>query len=270
MNRIEQTFAKARAAGKRTLMPYLMAGDPSITALEKLIPALAAAGADLLELGLPYSDPLLDGPVIQESAQRALAMGTTVRGVLSMVQRVRSCSQIPINLMTSYNLIYRFPTTEFLRRAAEVGVDGLIIPDLPADEAGELVTLARQVGLSYIPLVAPTSPPKRLQAAAELASGFIYCISITGVTGERQTIAGNLQQFINRVREKTDLPLAVGFGIANREQVRIVSTMADGVIVGSAVVRKIADCQGDNKRLLSEVSAFVKDLAQGLDVCQCE
>jgi len=243
VNRLGQAFAAARAAGRPALMPYVTAGDPDLATTAKLLPALAAAGADIVELGVPYSDPLADGPTNQRAAQRALAAGTTVRGVLDTVAAVRRQEglAIPIVLLVYYNCIYRHGEAAFVQAAAAAGVDGLIVPDLPPEEAGSLRAAAEASGLALVPLAAPTSTDERLALIARVATGFIYCVSVTGVTGARTALPADLADLLRRVRQATAgrVPVAVGFGISTPEQVRDVGRLADGVIVGSALVERL-------------------------------
>ena len=223
-------------------MPYVTAGDPNLKTTAALLPALAAAGADIVELGVPYSDPLADGPTNQRAAQRALAAGTTIRGVLDTVAAARRDGlAIPIVLLVYYNCIYRHGETAFVQAAAAAGVDGLIVPDLPPEEAAGLRAATEAAGLALVPLAAPTSTDQRLALIARVATGFIYCVSVTGVTGARATLPAELADLLRRVRQATAgrVPVAVGFGISTPEQVREVGRLADGVIVGSALVERL-------------------------------
>jgi len=242
MNRISRAFALAAQDGRPAVMPYVTAGDPNLAVTAALLPALAEAGADMVELGVPYSDPLADGPTNQRAAQRALASGTTVSGVLQTVADTRREGlSIPIVLLVYYNCIYRRGEAAFVRQAAAAGVDGLIVPDLPPEEAGHLRAAMDAAGLALVPLAAPTSTDERLATIAQVASGFIYCVSVTGVTGARATLPKELAEFLGRVRKAAGsrVPLAVGFGISRPEHVREVGRFADGVIVGSALVERL-------------------------------
>lgn len=242
MNRISRAFALAAQDGRSAVMPYVTAGDPNLAVTAALLPALAEAGADMVELGVPYSDPLADGPTNQRAAQRALASGTTVSGVLQTVADARREGlSIPIVLLVYYNCIYRRGEAAFVRQAAAAGVDGLIVPDLPPEEAGHLRAAMDAAGLALVPLAAPTSTDERLATIAQVASGFIYCVSVTGVTGARATLPKELAEFLGRVRKAAGsrVPLAVGFGISRPEHVREVGRFADGVIVGSALVERL-------------------------------
>jgi tryptophan synthase alpha chain len=261
MNRLEAHFAKALASGRKSLIAYLCAGDPDLGVTERLVPALAEAGADVIELGVPFSDPLADGPTIQAASQRALSRGTTLSGILEMVARVRSAGcQVPLVLMGYMNPIVRMGPETFVSRSAEVGVDGFIVPDLPLDEAGLLSTLAEARGLSLVLLAAPTTPPARLRAIGERTRGFLYFVSLTGVTGARASLPDDLPQRLAAVRRATSAPVAVGFGIAAPEQARALAAHADAVVVGSALVAEVDRAQGT----LEGPVALVRSLAAAI------
>lgn len=242
MNRFDQAFAACRREGRAALMPYMTAGDPAIEWTERLIDAVIEAGADMVELGMPYSDPLADGPTVQAAGQRALASGTTIDRVFEMVRRLRARhSMVPLALLVYYNCIFRRGIERFVSEAHEAGLDGLIVPDLPPDESDRLEQSASQCGLNVIYLVAPTSTPERIRLIVSRSTGFVYCVSLTGVTGARSSLASALDTFLDRIRAEMralgkDLPLAVGFGISKPEHVAAVSRLADGVIVGSALI----------------------------------
>lgn len=223
-------------------MPYMTAGDPSIEWTERLIDAVIAAGGDMIELGMPYSDPLADGPTVQAAGQRALAAGTTLDAVFELAARVRERHpDVPLAFLVYYNCIFRRGIERFVKEAAAAGFDGFIVPDLPPDEADILQEHASAAGLDVIYLVAPTSTQERIRLIVSRGTGFLYCVSLTGVTGARERLAESLQPFLERVRaevraQKKELPLAVGFGISTPEHVAHVSRLADGVIVGSALI----------------------------------
>ena len=259
-NRIDQKFADLRAAGKKALIAYIAAGDPNLDATRELAWAFEKAGVDILELGVPFSDPLADGVVNQQAATRALEAGTTVRGVLECVRAIRAQSQLPIVLYTYMNPIYRFGFEAFHRAAEEAGVDGLLILDLPPDEDAQNAELAQQTGLKRIRLIAPTTPPARIAQLTAGASGFVYYVSREGVTGERAEVADSLAERIAEIRATTALPIAVGFGISTPEHVRQVAQHADAVVVGSAIVKQIAEF-GKDADLVARLSAFVRPLA---------
>ena len=260
-NRIDQKFAALRAAGRKALIAYISAGDPNLTATCELALAFEMAGVDILELGVPFSDPLADGIVNQLAAARALAAGTTVRGVLDCVRAIRRRSQLPIVLYTYVNPIYRFGFAQFHKEAEEAGVDGLLILDLPPDEDSANAELSHQTELKRIRLIAPTTPAARIAQLTAGASGFVYYVSREGVTGERAEMAASLPERVAEIRATTDLPIAVGFGISNPEHVRQVAQYADAIVVGSAIVKRIAEF-GGRPDLVSRLSEFVRPLAQ--------
>ena len=239
IERIRQSFA-GRAQGRKCLLAFLTAGDPNLAESERLLQE-ALAYADILEIGIPFSDPLADGQVIQSSYGRALAAGLKTADVFNLAERLRARTEKPLVFMTYINVLMQKGFARFLDRVRDCGADGLIIPDLPADEAGEILGLAAERALAVNFLVAPTSTDERISAAVAASTGFVYVVSLRGVTGARESLAQDLPEFIARVREKTSLPLAVGFGISEPEHVRVVGKLADGVIVGSALVKLIGE-----------------------------
>jgi tryptophan synthase alpha chain len=253
-NRIDQCFAALRARNETAFIAYICAGDPSLPATIDLAFALEKSGVDLLELGLPFSDPLADGVVNQLAAQRALEAGATVPGVLDCVRQIRAKSQMPIVLYTYLNPIFQFGLERFHREAGEVGVDGLLILDLPPEED------LPSEGPLHIRLIAPTTPPKRMEQICERAAGFIYYVSREGVTGAQSSVASSLGDRVAEIRRHTKLPVAVGFGISTAEQARQVAQMADGVVVGSAIVKRISENAG-SQDLAARVAEFVAPLA---------
>ena len=236
MSRIAGAFQRLRGDGRTALIPFLVAGDPDVTITARAVDALVQAGADIIELGVPFSDPVADGPVNQRAYERALASGVTLPAVLDLVTTIRGHAQLPIVLLSDDNPILRYGLEAFCRDAAGEGVDGIVIPDLPADEAADLITPARTHGLDTIFLLAPTSTDERIKVAAGQTSGFLYCVSLTGVTGTREALATGLDGLVGRIRAHTSLPVCVGFGVSTPEQAREVAAVADGVIVGSALV----------------------------------
>jgi tryptophan synthase alpha chain len=241
VSRIEKRFAGLRAEGRGGLVTYLTAGDPDRETSARLFSRLAAAGADLIEMGMPFSDPMADGPAIQDAGQRALKTGMSLRGTLSMVQALRrEDDATPIVLMGYYNPIYRYGTEAFAHDAVVAGVDGVIVVDLPPEEDSELTGPAREAGLDVIRLATPTSDDDRLPQIVDRASGFIYYAAIAGITGTRSADAAEAAAAVARLRRFTDLPVAVGFGIKNPEQAAAVARVADAAIVGSALVQRLA------------------------------
>jgi tryptophan synthase alpha chain len=259
-NRIDQKFAALRETGGRALIAYISAGDPNLAATRELALAFDRAGVDVLELGVPFSDPLADGVVNQMAAIRALAAGTTVPGVLDCIREIRRSSQIPIVLYTYMNPIYRYGFEKFHRDAETAGVDGLLILDLPPDEDEQNAELAQQTGLKRICLIAPTTPTDRIARLTARASGFIYYVSREGVTGERSELAASLPERVQEIRATTPLPIAVGFGISTAEQVREVAGLAEGVVVGSAIVKRVEQW-GKEPDLAQRMEEFVRPLA---------
>ena len=260
-NRIDPTFARLREKGEKGFIAYISAGDPSLAATRELALALEKCGVDLLELGIPFSDPLADGIVNQLAAQRALDAGTTPQGVLNCVREIRRDSQMPIVLYTYMNPVYAFGFQKFLHEAESAGVDGLLILDLPPDETD--AELAFTGSLKRIRLVAPTTPPARIAEITENADGFIYYISREGVTGEQTSVAGSIADRVAAIRRTTDLPVAIGFGVSNPEQAREVAQSGDAVVVGSAIVKRIAE-HGRDADLIAKVSEFVRPLVRAV------
>src|SRR6266550_142480 len=258
-NRIDDCFARLRKKKRKGFIPYICAGDPSLKKTVELGLALEKSGADLLELGLPFSDPLADGIVNQLAAQRSLAAGTTVRGVFDCVREIRRQSQVPIVLYTYLNPIFQFGAEKFHREAEAAGVDGLLILDLPPEEDVDL-GMGKVV---HIRLIAPTTPPDRMKKIAKSAKGFLYYVSREGVTGARGSIATSLPQRIAELRKISDLPVAVGFGISNPEQARDVAQHADAVVVGSAIVDVVAK-HGDKPEMVEKVAAFARELTKAI------
>lgn len=259
MNRIVERFAQLKREGKKAFIVYIGAGDPNLEATRQLALSFDKAGVDVLELGVPFSDPLADGLVNQLAAQRGLESGTTPPKVLETVAVIRKDSQIPVVLYIYFNLIHRVGMERFIADAAKVGVDGLLVLDLPPEESDNYEALMREAGLCHIYLVAPTTPEERMAKIVKRGAGFIYYISREGVTGMQDKIATNLAQQVAKIRAHTELPVAVGFGISNPEQARLVASVADGVVVGSAVVNQIAQ-HGKSAELVSRVADFVSSL----------
>jgi tryptophan synthase alpha chain len=256
-NPLRAAFARARAQGRPALVVYVMVGDPSLEATLALVPRLAEAGADVIELGVPFSDPMADGPVLQLAAQRALAGGTTVARVIELAGRIR-CSA-PLVFMGYLNPLLSYGEQRLAEDARQAGVTGVIIPDLPSDEAESFAARLREQGLALVPLIAPTTSGERMRAIAKLADGFVYYVSVTGVTGARTELPPDLPLKIKAAREAVDpLPLAVGFGISTPEQARAVGKLADGVVVGSALVRTLHEKGPD------AAVALVRELAAAL------
>jgi tryptophan synthase alpha chain len=263
MNRIEECFARLKRDDKKGFIVYIGAGDPTLEATRELALAFDTAGVDILELGVPFSDPLADGLVNQLAAQRGLESGTTPPKVLETVAAIRRGSKIPVVLYIYFNLIHRVGMEKFITDAAKAGVDGLLVLDLPPEESENYEALMKKSGLCHIYLVAPTTPEDRMALIVRRGSGFIYYISREGVTGMQKQISENLAQQVSKIRAHTKLPVAVGFGISNSEQAAIVAQNADAVVVGSAVVNQIAE-HGKSPQLVARVGAFVKSLGDAV------
>ena len=260
MSRLQATFAALRARGERALLPYFTAGDPSLAVSRRLVVEAARRGADVVELGVPFSDPLADGPVIQRATQRALAAGVTLPRVFEMVRELRGETDVPLVFMTYYNPVLAFGLKAFCRTAADVGVDGVIVVDLPPEEAGPLAAEAAPAGLDVVYLVAPTSPPARMRMITRATGGFVYVVSLTGVTGARAELPPDLRENLRALRAVTTKPLCVGFGISTPAHAAAVAPLVDGVAVGSAVVQIVERHGADPDRLVREIGDFVAAL----------
>lgn len=239
MRRIAETFAELRSRGEAALIPYLMVGYPSLDATRELLYGIVSAGADLVELGIPFSDPLADGATLQRANQRALERGASLRRALELVASVRGDISVPLVLMSYYNPLLQLGDEGFARAAAEAGVDGVIVPDLPVEECAPLGKACAADGLALVGMVAPTSSDERIAATAQRASGFLYCVSLKGVTGARNQLSSGVDRLVERVRHASSLPAVVGFGISSAEQVRAISGYADGAVVASALLDRI-------------------------------
>jgi tryptophan synthase alpha chain len=265
-SRIDETFSRLKAARQMAFMPFVTAGDPDLATTKKVVLELADRGADLIEIGFPYSDPIADGPVIQASYTRALAKHVLVADIFSAVKSLPLAQSLgipPLVAMVSYAIIFRIGAKSFVGQARHAGFSGMIVPDLPADEASELAALTRANGLDLIQLIAPTTTPARTQRILEAAGGFLYCISVAGTTGVRDQLPFELREQLKWLKTQTNLPLAVGFGISRPEQVDTLRGLADGVIVGSALVRHIAaisEQQASLDSVLENVGKLAADM----------
>jgi tryptophan synthase alpha chain len=282
MNRIDRCFVKLKERGDKALVCFLTSGDPDFATTAELVNEIVRCGADIVELGVPFSDPLADGPSIQASSFRALQAGATVRGVLDNVREIRAllrqaqdaqvvrqaqgaqaAKDAPIVLMTYFNPLQKYGLERFAADAAEAGADGVILTDLPPEEAADWKTAANKAGLASIFLLAPTSTKERIELAAKMGSGFIYCVSRTGVTGARSDMPAELRALVERIKAASDLPVLVGFGISKPEHVSFVTQFADGAVVGSALVNVIADHAG-SADMVQSAGQFVRDLKTGI------
>lgn len=263
MSALKETFDRCRAERRAAFIPFLSAGDPDLATTGELMHALVRGGADIIELGVPFSDPIADGPVIQRSSSRALASSTTLSGILQLIARHRDSLGVPIVLFTYYNPIFARGIETFAEQASASGVDAVLCVDLPPDEGDELIPVLRRRGLDTVFLLAPTSTKERIKKVNETSSGFVYYVSRTGVTGARQELPGELLREARRLRRRLSLPLAVGFGISTPEQVKAVAGVADGVVVGSALVDLVGEKTGDPD-LLQIVENRVRELTEPL------
>ena len=259
MGRIRRTFDRLRTIHERALIPYVTAGDPDMETTKALVREMARRGGDIIEIGVPFSDPLADGPLVQRASQRALQGGTTMRKILHMVGELRSDVDAPLVLMTYYNPVFRYGEAAFVADALAAGVDGLIVPDLPPEEANTLIDLTSETLLDLIFLVAPTSTPERMASIAAASRGFIYYVSRLGTTGVRDRLSDDLRSMLAQLRSVTSKPIAVGFGVSTPEHVRLVAEMADGVVVASAILKLIEDLP-DRSKVLEKVGDFVAEL----------
>ena len=261
--RLDRTFQALRGRNERALVAYFMAGDPSLAETRRLVVEAERRGADVIELGVPFSDPLADGPVIQRAGTRALAAGASLARVLEMVSTLRAQVRVPLVLMTYYNPVLAFGLKSFTRTAVDAGADGVIVPDLPYEECEPLRAEAEPAGLDLIQMLAPTSTAARVKTIARVSRGFIYVVSLTGVTGERRELPKDLDAQIRTVRLVTTKPVCVGFGVARPEQAAAVGKLADGVAVGSAIVRAIEQYTG-TAALIEKVGDLIASLKEPL------
>lgn len=263
MGRIEKKFEELHAKNEKALIVYLTAGDPSLAATRELVLELEKSGTDILEIGVPFSDPTADGPVIQAASQRAIKAGTTLQGVLGMVADIRKVSEIPIVLFGYFNPIFTYGAEKFSQAAKDAGVDGILVVDLPPEEAGELRVFTDEAGIDFISLVAPTTGLDRLKTILKDATGFLYYISITGVTGTAAPKVEDIAREVVKIRKMTKMPVAVGFGISNTAQASAIAGVADGIVIGSAVVQRIDENRNSGEGIRA-ACAFVKEIKEAL------
>ena len=263
MSRIQKRFDWLKSKSEKALVAFITAGDPDLATTQELFSVIEEGGADIIELGVPFSDPLADGPVIQAASQRSLKSGTTLRKIIQLVRDIRKSSQLPIVLMTSFNPVFVYGQEAFVKDAVDAGVDGVIIHDLPPEEAGEFDALAKPKNLDMIHLLAPTSTPDRIEMVGAQSRGFVYYVSLTGVTGARDSIATGVEDKVNQIKQATSLPVLIGFGISGPEQAKAASGFSDGVIVGSAIVRMIEETPDPAERK-EKLKVFVRSMKQSL------
>ncbi|MFA5336516.1 MAG: tryptophan synthase subunit alpha [Candidatus Omnitrophota bacterium] len=261
MNRIDKKFAELKKLGRKALVAFFTAGDYGLQNTKKLVIEFEARGVDIIELGIPFSDPVADGPTIQISSERALKRGTKLKDVISAVGELRNKTEIPIVLMGYYNPILKYGISKFISDCAKNGVDGAIIPDLPPEESGELVSAARAKGFATIFLLSPTSTAKRIKLISKYSRGFIYYVSLTGITGARSSLPRELASRVRLIKRHSKLPVCVGFGVSNPAQVRQICYAADGAIVGSAIVKEI-EKNSAKKRFIGNVGDYVQKLTE--------
>jgi tryptophan synthase alpha chain len=261
--RIKQQFNDLKQKGKKALVVYLTAGDPDLETTRLLIPSLQEAGVDILEIGVPFSDPTADGPIIQAASQRALQKGVTLTGILDMIESLRNILKIPVVLFGYYNPIFSYGNERFAIRAKKAGVDGILVVDLPPEESYELRQYTDPAGIDFISLIAPTTNNNRVRTIAKDATGFLYYISITGVTGTAKPVISNITSDVVRIRSASALPLVIGFGISTPEQAADIASFADGIVIGSAFVELIEKNIG-NSNLIEIASTFIRDIKKAL------
>lgn len=258
MNRIDLRFNLLKEEGRRALITFITAGDPDLDTTIELVLAMEKSGADIIELGIPYSDPLADGPVIQSSSARALSREIKIDQIMNAVKTIREMSSVPLIYLVYFNSIFKYGVKRFIRESGEAGIDGIIIPDLPIEEREGILEMGDKYNVYLIPLVAPTSK-ERIKKITENGRGFVYCVSTTGVTGERQSIETNIQEYMDTISRYTELPRALGFGISGPEMAERFKTCCDGIIVGSAIVKRISEARS-KEEMLEDVKRFTAEI----------
>jgi tryptophan synthase alpha chain len=257
-SKITKTFKRLKKEGKKAFIPYVMAGDPSLERTKEIVLLFEECGADIVELGVPFSDPLADGPTIQRASERALKNGVTLRKVISHVKDLRQTTRVPIVLMTYYNPVFKYGEENFIKDSKDAGVDGVIIPDLPPDEAEDFIKQSRKAALDSIFLLAPTSTEDRIKKVTKASSGFIYYVSITGITGANLLLDGSMDVLISKIKKYTGKPIAVGFGVSTPMEASAVAGLSDGVIVGSAIVKRLHETPDGLKYYLISLREAIK------------
>ena len=275
MSAVDTLFSRLRQRGEKAFIPFITAGDPNLKATSELLSALVAQGSHLCEVGIPYSDPIADGPVIQASYTRVLNSGISLDEIFQMLAETAPALAAPVVTMVSHAIIHRRGLVEYVAAAKRAHVSGLIVPDLPVEESGELAAICRAEDLSLIQLITPNTPADRVERIIDATTGFIYYVSVVGITGERQTLPEEILASVQSVRERTDLPICIGFGISTPEHVRLLGPVADGIIVGSAIVRRYSNTVASESRqdagldsdTVQELAAYVETLTQALTAC---
>jgi tryptophan synthase alpha chain len=262
MNRIVEKFNYLKGKNEKAFIPFVTAGDPDLATTLELVLALEKAGADIVELGIPYSDPMADGPVIQASSTRALANGTKIIHIMEKVKEIREKTQVPLVYLLYYNSIFKYGTEIFFKQCKESGIDGLIIPDLPLEERAEVIQIADQYDICIIPMVAPTSHD-RIKAITNLGKGFVYCVSVNGVTGTRQKLNTDIKEYMDLILTYTHMPKALGFGISNAEMAKAYAPYCEAIIVGSAIIKLVAE-GGTKEEVIKRVYNFGKEIKEAI------
>ncbi|MBU0570478.1 MAG: tryptophan synthase subunit alpha [Candidatus Omnitrophica bacterium] len=264
MNRIDQAFKRLREEGKKAFIPYVTAGDPDMAVSKEIIGAIADAGADIIEIGIPFSDPLADGPTIQRAGDRSLSGGCSVKKIMNMVKELRGSICVPFVFMTYFNVILSYGIERFVADSLKYGADGVIVPDLPLEEAGMLIKEGAKQDFSVILLSAPTTPIDRFKKIAARSRGFVYYVSLTGVTGARKTFSDKISDNVKKFKKVTSMPVCVGFGISKPRHAAEMAQFADGVIVGSAIINVIEKNMGSKKKMIKDVGKFTKSIARAV------
>jgi tryptophan synthase alpha chain len=265
MNRIDKTFKRLRKEKKKAFIPYVAAGDPDIRTTKRIVSSMEKAGADIVELGIPFSDPLADGPTIQKAIQRSLGAGCTVKKVLDMVRQLRKSNvEVPLVFMTYYNIVFNYGASRFIRDAKDSGADGIIVPDLPMEESRELTSIADKEDFHVVMLAAPTTSLGRFRKISACSRGFVYYVSLTGVTGARKSLSDRLKGDVRKLKKATSKPVCVGFGIATPAQAKDIVGASDGIIVGSAIIKVIEKNLANKKLLVERVEAFARSVAKAV------
>lgn len=264
INRIKETFRELAAEGSKAFIAYLTGGYPNLAATGELVQTIASAGADVIEIGVPFSDPVADGAVIQRASQHALEAGTSLSAIISLVADIRKKTQVPLVLMSYCNPVFRFGIEEFARQASVAGVDGIIIPDLPFEEAGIIEQLLNDHGICLVPLIAPTSTEERMRQVMKSDQGFVYCVSVTGTTGGASGDMHEIADYSGKVRKYTKAPIALGFGISDPATASNMAEHADAVIVGSAIVKIIEEYRDDKALMKDKVAQFVRSIKDAI------
>lgn len=258
MNRIEAKFKELKEKNEKAMIPFVTAGDPDLDTTIEMVDAMEKAGADIIELGVPYSDPLADGPTIQASSARALNNGTTISKIMDTVKKIRLKTQVPLVYLVYYNSVFKYGIEKFIKECAESGIDGVIIPDLPIEERKDILEIANKYNICLIPLIAPTSK-ERIKNIVKNASGFIYCVSTNGVTGARNEIKTDLDEYMSIVSQYAQIPKALGFGISSAEMADQLKGYCDGIIIGSAIVKKASEAE-NKAEAIKDVENFVGEV----------